>query len=406
MESDTIRQLKEVVEAAMHLSEAMAAISFAAGDARETLERTQTISAATEEMVATVNEISRATNDCAAMARECEHESAESVSTLRSAVESMRLIHGASETGMERTSRLESASVEIGDIVRTIQEIANQTNLLALNATIEASRAGEAGRGFAVVASEVKELSKQTASATEGIRRCVEGLQAEIAGIAEAMRAMREAVGNGETLVEEASQRVDAIGDRVRQLSEMLGTTASSVTEQTSANQEIACRISEIAELANHAASNTETAIEAVAGEQAFIDRQLEAFDALEIPGYAIFRSQVDHFLWKKKLAEYLLGRNEDFLQQLRDHHQCRLGKWYDSVSSNPRYKNLPEFAALEAVHASVHSHGIEAARRFREGDRKGAMESYAALDVASRQVVDLLRKLAVKLGFDRAGNA
>jgi methyl-accepting chemotaxis protein len=65
--------------------------------------------------------------------------------------------------------RLTDASVRIGSVLKFISQIARQTNLLALNATIEAERAGQAGRGFAVVASEVKDLARQTTSATEEI---------------------------------------------------------------------------------------------------------------------------------------------------------------------------------------------------------------------------------------------
>lgn len=64
---------------------------------------------------------------------------------------------------------LSQKSSLIGEIIDSINQIAQQTNLLALNAAIEAARAGEAGKGFAVVADEINSLSAESSEATRKI---------------------------------------------------------------------------------------------------------------------------------------------------------------------------------------------------------------------------------------------
>jgi len=82
-----------------------------------------------------------------------------------------------SATMTQEVVGLGQASAAINDVIGVISRIAAQTNLLALNATIEAVRAGEVGRGFAVVAHEVKDLARETATATSRVADQVAGLQ-------------------------------------------------------------------------------------------------------------------------------------------------------------------------------------------------------------------------------------
>ena len=126
---------------------------------------------------------------------------------------------------------LEESAQAIGKVVETINDISEQVNLLALNATIEAARAGDAGKGFAVVANEIKDLAKQTASATQDIKNRIGNIQ--------------DSTKNTITVIDEISSVIDNVNDLVSSI-------ATAVEEQSSATKEIAGNIAQASEGINH----------------------------------------------------------------------------------------------------------------------------------------------------------
>ena len=149
-------------------------------DAESTASQSEVVLSAMEQVSRNVDTVSAGTEEMGASIREISHNAHEAARVAASAVE-------AADSTSATVSRLGESSVQISDVVKTITSIAEQTNLLALNATIEAARAGEAGKGFAVVAGEVKELAQESAHATEDITRRVVAMQDDVASAVEAI---------------------------------------------------------------------------------------------------------------------------------------------------------------------------------------------------------------------------
>ncbi len=114
---------------------------------------------------------------------------------------------------------IEQSSVQIGQIITVIDEIARQTDLLALNAAVESARAGDAGRGFAVVANEVRKLAQRSADAALQIRLLVTASSARVV----------EGVG----LVDETGRALGRIVEAIAELNMVIGSIAAGAAEQS-----------------------------------------------------------------------------------------------------------------------------------------------------------------------------
>jgi methyl-accepting chemotaxis protein len=103
--------------------------------------------------------------------------------------------------------------------------------------------------------------------------------------------------------------------------------------------------------------------------------------------------------IWRKRLADMLVGRESLNPAELADHTSCRLGKWCGSLS-DPTILNHPAYKAMEEPHRLVHMHGIEAAKRYRAGDLAGAMDCVAKAAEASKGVMASLEALGKRGAF------
>jgi methyl-accepting chemotaxis protein len=224
------------------------------GVATQTRLATENLSSASAEILASTQQQAASTAEQAAAVQqttitmeEVTQSSAQIVERARQVAASAEATSAASHAGllaMENASRtmeniraqaeavagnvvsLSEKTQAIGEIISTVNDLAEQSHLLALNAAIEAAAAGEHGRSFSVIASEVKNLADQSREATVQVRGILGDIQ--------------KGINSSVMLTEEAVKRVESGKQQAEVANGTIRTMAESIQQSVQAFQQIA----------------------------------------------------------------------------------------------------------------------------------------------------------------------
>jgi methyl-accepting chemotaxis protein len=132
----------------------------------------------------------------------------------------------------ESMLQLSDQSRAIGQIIASVDDLAQQSKLLAVNAAIEAVKAGEHGTGFAVVAEEVKALAVQSKQATARIRAILGDIQKATSAAVMATEQGTHAVENGMVQSAHAGSAIDALAGSITRAADAATQIAASAQQQ------------------------------------------------------------------------------------------------------------------------------------------------------------------------------
>ncbi|SFH35621.1 Four helix bundle sensory module for signal transduction [Nitrosospira sp. Nsp14] len=219
------RELREnIAQLSSSSAEILATTTQVASSAAET-------AAAVSETTATVEEVKQTAQHASQKAKYVS-DSAQKASNVsqagrRSVEEALHVMHRIREqmgSIAESIVQLSEQSHAIGQIIATVNDLAEQSNLLAVNAAIEAARAGEQGKSFGVVAHEIRSLAEQSKQATGQVRTILGDIQ-------KATNVAVLATEQGNKAVEAGVKQSSETDEAIRLLSASINEAAQAATQ-------------------------------------------------------------------------------------------------------------------------------------------------------------------------------
>ncbi|PWC85283.1 chemotaxis protein [Azospirillum sp. TSH100] len=188
--------------------------------------------AAVEQTTATLSEITESGAQINRRAQDVSHgaqtvaaSSHSGMKAVDDTIQAMDAIREQAEAVAENIVMLSERTQAIGEIIVTVNDIAERCHLLALNAAIEAAAAGEHGRTFSIVAGEIKSLADQSKEATAQVRSNLSEIQ--------------HGINASVMLTEEAVKRVAAGKRQTDATQSTIRTMAENIQESVLAFQQI-----------------------------------------------------------------------------------------------------------------------------------------------------------------------
>jgi methyl-accepting chemotaxis protein len=237
--------------------------SILAGVTRQSVSTTQQAAAITQtgttaaEIAQTAKQATEHADSVIQMTQRSEELSQEGLQVVEQAVASSAALGDQVKRIAATMADLSERTLQVGEIIASVKDLAEQSNLLALNASIEASKAGEHGRGFAVVALEMRNLAEQSRQAAVQVRAILSQIQK---GAREAATATDEGAKKAVSTValsRSAGQAIEGLATVIRQSALAARQIANNTRQQTIGVEQMVAAITELSSTMNESADGS-----------------------------------------------------------------------------------------------------------------------------------------------------
>jgi methyl-accepting chemotaxis protein len=230
------------------------------------------LAASVGEITATIEELSSSAKQIALHAESMSKVAVDSETTghrgmeyVTASVQIMGETKAATKDSAKKIYSLSERSQKIGEVLGTIQEIADETHLLALNASIEASSAGESGKRFSVVASEVRRLAERTKTYAGEIGDIVSEMQASTNTAVLSVEQSVKNVEMGEDAIQKAGHAIESNISLIEKTTDAVRQIAMAAQQQRSATEQVAGTMKEISVVVKQTATGVKQSTATIA---------------------------------------------------------------------------------------------------------------------------------------------
>jgi len=355
-----------ILDTAREVKSAVAAQSSGASQQASAINQTTTT---LEEINATAQQNLEKATSLYDVTKLAKSEGNDGLVAVETAIVAMHDIHGNMEDISTHITELNERLQQIEEITNTVDDLAQQSRMLALNASIESAKAGEAGRGFSVVAEEVKELAEQSRQAAAQVK----SILSEVSG---ASKRAVQSVASGNAGADKGAELTERAGLVLQGLNKVINDSALSsqqivaaIRQETAGIEQIRIAMQEINTITGQfvsATQQTDEATEKFTNSAAQLQDMVSHFK-LETPSFDFELARAVHRTWVIRMEGFLEGNETLSENEAISHHQCELGKWFDTQGLS-MYGHIAEMHELGKDHEQLHSLIKKVIGKFNKG--------------------------------------